>query len=203
MLFVFWIPRQTKQHSGGGEMEGWDHPAAAPFSLSHSHLIPSFPLLFILQLQSCAPLAHSLTLSHKVSLARSLSLFLYLSHRHKDGWRSSWNGAHNRLCHKVSSLSCIRLSAAFFSSCEPPYPTGVCVCEGGSERHSMATDAFVQPKVWKGPWVGGLAVSEHRVIFLSFFSHSASLSLCLPLPSCACHGGWARGNVRATAWWNT
>lgn len=89
-------------------------------SLSHSHLIPSFPLLFILQLQSCG----SLSLCHK----KFLPLFLYLSLRHKDGWRSSWNGVHNRLCHKVSSLSCIRLSAAFFSSCEAPYPTGVCVC---------------------------------------------------------------------------
>ena len=130
-LFVFWILRAAKQHCRGGGTEGWDHPAAAPFSLSHSHLIPSFPLLFILQLQSCAPLSHSVIQSFSLSLSLflslslplaptlppltlslSLSLPLYLSPRHKDGWRSSWNGAHNRLCHKVSSLSCIRPSAA-------------------------------------------------------------------------------------------
>lgn len=73
-LFVFWILIEAKLHSRGGRTEGWDHPAAAPFSLSHSHLIPSFPLLFILQLQSCAPLSQSLTLSYKVSLSLSHSL---------------------------------------------------------------------------------------------------------------------------------
>lgn len=72
-LFVFWILGEAKQVSGGGGTEGWDHPAAAPFSplssLSHSHLIPSFPLLFIPQLQSCGPLSHSVIKSFSLSFS--------------------------------------------------------------------------------------------------------------------------------------
>lgn len=122
-LFVFWILGEAKQLSRGGGTEGWDHPAAAPFSpLSLS--LPPHPFIPSPIHPAAAVLWPSLSLCHK----KFLPLFLYLSLRHKDGWRSSWNGVHNRLCHKVSSLSCIRLSAAFFSSCEAPYPTGVCVC---------------------------------------------------------------------------
>lgn len=114
-----------------------------PLSLPPHPFIPS-PIH-----PAAAVLWPSLSLCHK----KFLPLFLHLSLRHKDGWRRSWNGLHNRLCHKVSSLSCIRLSAAFFSSYDAPHPTGVCVCVcvkgggGGLERHSMATDAFVRPKV--------------------------------------------------------
>lgn len=51
-------------------------PCSCPLlSLSDSHLIPSFPLLFILQLQSCAPL---LSVSHSAIQSFSLSLSLAL-----------------------------------------------------------------------------------------------------------------------------
>lgn len=82
-------------------------PCSCPL-LPLSHLIPSSCPIH----PAAAVLRPSLALSHPVIKKVSpLSSLVHLSRRHKDGWGSSWNGPHKRLCHKVSSLSCIRAPA--------------------------------------------------------------------------------------------
>lgn len=140
---------------------------------------------------AAAVLCPSLSLSHFVieSFSLSLSLFLYLSHRHKDGWRRSWNGAHNRLCHKVSSLSCIRPSAAFFFLAPARILTrleSVCVWRGVWAAQ-YGNRCFCSAKSLKGALGGGLsgvrAQSHFSLLFLSLclsISVSPSPQLCLP-----------------------
>lgn len=177
-LFVFWILREAKQLCWARCTKGWDHPAAAP-SLT---LTPTSSLHSLsYSACSCSLVPLSLTLSYKVSLSIC----------RRD---TKMDGEAPEMGHTIDCATRWAASAAFdpvlplFSSCEVPYPTRVWVCEG---RGGLSGTVWQQmllfgQKSERGLWLGGLAVSEHRVIFLSFFSLCLSFSvvaspqLCLP-----------------------
>lgn len=173
-LFVFGILGEGKQHCRGGTTEGWDHPAAAPsLSPSHSYLIPSFPLLFILQLQSCA----SLSLSLSFSQSFSFSLSSVCPRDTKMDGDAPGMGCIKGLYHKVSSLSCIRPALL------PSTPGirmhvywGVGGVLSGTVWQQMLL--FGQKSERGLGWVGGLSRVRAQSFF-SPFSLTLALFLCV------------------------
>lgn len=147
--------------------------------------------LHSLSYSSCScghvPLSLSCTLSLSLSVVQFLPLFC-LSLRHKDGWRHSWNGLHERFKPQGEQP---QLHTA--QRCFPPRPASVCMCFGGCGRGVRSGTVWQQmllfgQKSERGlGWVGGLsrvrAQSHFSLLFLSLwpsFSVSPSPQLCLP-----------------------
>lgn len=122
---------------------GQDHPAAAPLLFSRLSIpplsSPHHPLFYSFGSCSSVPLSLSNSFSHTLSLSfvpqtrRWMEKLLEMVEQ----W-SVPQGEQPQL-HKAQCCLFPRPLAL--------RPTRLCVCTGGSERGSMATDAFVQPKV--------------------------------------------------------